>query len=216
MLLPHGYAGQGPEHSSARLERYLQLCAEDNMFVANCTTPANFFHLLRRQALQMVRKPLVVMSPKSMLRHTRVVSTMEELANGAFQKVIGEVDDIDPAGVRRVIFCSGKVYYELAEVRAERQLGDVALVRLEQLYPFPSDEIRALLEGYPDGVEVMWCQEEPRNMGAWPMMDEWMGELLGGRPPRYAGRPRAASPATGNPKKHKTERAALLDAAFAP
>jgi 2-oxoglutarate dehydrogenase E1 component len=217
MLLPHGYEGQGPEHSSARLERYLQLCAEENVVVANITTPANFFHLLRRQSLQRVRKPLVVMSPKSLLRHAECVSTLEELSEGHYQRVISETDaDVRIESVHRVVFCSGKVYYELREARRARGVSDVALIRLEQLYPLPADEICAVLAAAPADVEVAWCQEEPRNMGAWPLMDEWMSEVLGGRPPRYIGRRRAAAAATGSPKRHRTEQAALIDEALAP
>ena len=212
-LLPHGYEGQGPEHSSARVERYLQLCAEDNVIVANCTTPASFYHLLRRQALMRARKPLVVMSPKSLLRNPACASSLEELAEGHFQRVIPDIE-VDPAEVQRVIFCSGKVYYDLRDERERRGERRVALVRLEQLYPMPDREVRAFLDACPLGPEVVWCQEEPRNMGAWPMMDEWMGEILGGTPPRYIGRKRAASPATGSPATHRRELAALLDAAF--
>ena len=216
MLLPHGYEGQGPEHSSARLERYLQSCAEDNIIVANCTTPASFFHLLRRQALMKVRKPLVVMSPKSLLRHAECISTLDDLATGHFSHVLGETDaDIDPAAVRRVVFCSGKVYYEVRAARRERGIKDIALVRLEQLYPFPADAIRAELARYPDSAEVVWCQEEPRNMGAWPMMDEWFFNALG-KVPGYAGRPVAAAPATGFPFKHKAQQAKLVDDALSP
>jgi len=218
MLLPHGYEGQGPEHSSARLERFLQLCAEDNLFVANCTTPANFFHLLRRQVHQQLRKPLVVMAPKSLLRHPRATSTLEELADGRFMRVLPEADATMVDGdVKRVVFCSGKVYYDLLaerEYRGDKGGADkVALVRLEQLHPFPADAISAELSRYGD-AEVVWCQEEPQNMGAWPMMDEWMGSVLGGRPPRYVGRSPAASPATGSPSKHRAEQAALVDEAL--
>ncbi len=218
MLLPHGYEGQGPEHSSARLERYLQCCAEDNMVVANCTTPANFFHLLRRQALQRVRKPLIVMSPKSLLRHPECVSTLEELSAGAFKAVIPEVD-ADITAVRRVVFCSGKVYYELKAERLDRRVRDVALVRVERLHPFPADEIRAVVAGYGPDVEVVWAQEEPRNMGAWPMFDEWLREALHDRAPgggavRYVGRPAAAATATGFPQKHRAQQDALIDEAL--
>ena len=212
MLLPHGYEGQGPEHSSARLERYLQLCAEDNVTVANCTTPANLFHLLRRQVLLKIRKPLVVMSPKSLLRHPQCISTIDELAEGHFQRVIPDTTVASDA-VSRVVFCSGKVYYELLAARDDREEERVALVRLEQLYPFPADEVRAVLASHP-GAEVAWCQEEPRNMGAWPMMDEWMGAVLGGMPPRYIGRPESASPATGFHKVHKQEQQQLVDEAI--
>ena len=210
LLLPHGYEGQGPEHSSARLERYLQCCAQDNMVVANCTTPANFFHLLRRQALQRVRKPLIVMSPKSLLRHPECISTLDDLANGAFLPVIGETDeDVSAGAVQRVVLCSGKLYYELRAERRERGIKDVALLRLDRLYPLPAAELTAELAQYGD-IEVVWCQEEPRNMGAWPMMDEWLGEALGGRTPRYVGRPAAAATATGFPAKHKAQQARLI------
>lgn len=215
MLLPHGYEGQGPEHSSARLERYLQLCAEDNVVVANCTTPNNFFHLLRRQMLQRVRKPLVVMSPKSLLRHPACVCTLDDLAAGAFQPLLDDAASaLAPERVDRVVFCSGKIFYELEAAREAADAWNVALVRLERLHPFPAAEVAACLGRFPGGVEVVWCQEEPRNMGAWPMMDEWMGELLGGQPPRYIGRKRAASPATGSPKKHRFEQSRLIQEAL--
>ncbi len=212
MLLPHGYEGQGPEHSSARLERYLQLCAEDNVVVANCTTPASFFHLLRRQALLKVRKPLVVMSPKSLLRHPRCVSKLEDLTKGSFKRVI-DCRKVQPEEVERVVFCSGKVFYDLLAAREEREQYKVALVRLEQLYPFPEGEVQACFARYPESAEIVWCQEEPRNMGAWPMMDEWFFEALG-RVPRYIGRDRAASPATGSPKKHRAEHDAVIEEAL--
>ncbi|MCK6505886.1 2-oxoglutarate dehydrogenase E1 component [Myxococcota bacterium] len=213
LLLPHGYEGQGPEHSSARLERFMQLCAEDNVVVANCTTPASFFHLLRRQALWQLRKPLVHMSPKSLLRHPQCVSTLDELANGSFQRVIGD-GQVDLSTARRVVFCSGKVYYELLSTRAEAGIQDIALVRLEQLYPFPVDHVLDIVGRCSAGVEVVWCQEEPRNMGAWPMIDEWMADALGERP-LYVGRKAAASPATGSPKRHRAEQEALLRKALA-
>jgi 2-oxoglutarate dehydrogenase E1 component len=206
MLLPHGYEGQGPEHSSARLERFLQLCAEENVFVANCTTPASFFHLLRRQALQPLRKPLVVMSPKSLLRHPECVSSLDELAQGRFEPLLVDREVSDP---RRLVFCSGKIYFELRAARAALGATDVALLRLEQLYPFPAAQIREVLAAHPQ-AEVVWCQEEPRNMGAWPILDEWFAELLDGRAPRYVGRLRAAAPATGSPRKHRKEQDALL------
>ena len=215
MLLPHGYEGQGPEHSSARLERYLQSCAEDNIIVANCTTPASFFHLLRRQALMKTRKPLVVMSPKSLLRHAECVSTLDDLASGQFARVLGETDeDVVADKVKRVVFCSGKVYYELRKARREAGRNDIALVRLEQLYPFPAAEVQAEVAKYGSDVEVVWCQEEPRNMGAWPMMDEWFFSTLG-RVPGYAGRPVAAAPATGFPAKHQAQQAKVIHDAFA-
>ena len=212
MLLPHGYAGQGPEHSSARLERFLQLCAEDNVVVANCTAPANFFHLLRRQALQKVRKPLVVMSPKALLRHPRCVSSISELCDGRFNPVYFD-EMVDASKVERVVFVSGKVYYQLLEHREKINDQRVALVRLERLYPFPKAEVEQVLQKYP-GAEIVWCQEEPRNMGAWPMMDEWLGGVLGGKPPRYIGRKEAASPATGSPQAHRAEQAAITEQTF--
>ena len=212
MLLPHGYEGQGPEHSSARLERYLQLCAEDNVVVANCTTPANFFHLLRRQIHQTTRKPLVVMSPKSLLRHPRCISKLENMANGEFLELMMD-EQADPSKVERLVFCSGKIYFDLLEKKEELNEERVAICRLEQLYPFPKDLVQKALQHF-NASEVVWCQEEPKNMGAWPMMDEWLGEELGGRIPRYIGRKRAASPATGSPKVHKREQKAIVDQTF--
>lgn len=210
MLLPHGYEGQGPEHSSARVERYLQLCAEDNVFVCNCTTPANFFHLLRRQVLLPVRKPLIVMTPKSLLRHKECVSTLDELADGAFHKVLDDPELDDPSKVRRLLFCSGKVFYDLIAARRKAGEDRLAIVRLEQLYPFPVSEIRQVLERYPEDAELVWCQEEPHNMGPWPMLDNWFGQINGGIPPRYIGRRPNASPATGSPSKHREEQAAVV------
>jgi 2-oxoglutarate dehydrogenase E1 component len=214
LLLPHGYEGQGPEHSSARLERFLQLCAEENLQVANCTTPANFFHLLRRQVLRNVRKPLVVMTPKSLLRHPDATSTLDDLAAGGFSSVLA--DHEPPAGpVRRVVLCSGKVWTELLAERRKRQDAGVALVRVEMLYPFPARAIAAEVAKYP-GAEVVWCQEEPKNMGAWPSFAQWFADELPELRVRYVGRPAAASPATGSHKKHVAEQGALLTAAFAP
>ncbi|MEC7987858.1 MAG: 2-oxoglutarate dehydrogenase E1 component, partial [Myxococcota bacterium] len=212
MLLPHGYEGQGPEHSSARLERFLQLCAEDNIVVANCSTPANFFHILRRQVLQRVRKPLVIMSPKSLLRHPKCISSLDDLANGSFRPLYPD-ESADPDKVERLVFCSGKIYYELLERKEEIQDSRVALCRLERLYPFPSQLVSEEIQRFA-GAEVIWCQEEPRNMGAWPMMDEWLAEVLSGRPPRYIGRKKAASPATGSPSAHKREQRAIVDSTF--
>ncbi len=214
MLLPHGYEGQGPEHSSARLERYLQASAQENIQVANVTTPANIFHLLRRQMLRRARKPLVLMSPKSVLRHPLATSTVDELAGGRFQRVIGEVDELDAAKVRRVVLCSGKVYYDLLAARRERNIADVALVRVEMLHPFPIPDIQAELARYPATAELVWCQEEPKNMGAWPRLLHFFFEGMPDRIPRYAGRPDAASPATGSKKKHEREQSAVLEAAL--
>ncbi len=214
MLLPHGYEGQGPEHSSARMERYLTMCAEQNMQVANCTTPASFFHLLRRQVVRKVRKPLIVMTPKSGLRHPLATSTLDELAEGSFQPVIDEIDDLDPAKVRRVVLCSGKVYYELLAARREANEERIALVRLEQLYPFPQRELMEIYARYGE-AEVVWAQEEPRNMGAWPRALHWfLDELPANRLPRYVGRLEAASPATGSHRKHVREQNALVEEAL--
>ena len=211
MLLPHGYEGQGPEHSSAKLERYLQLCADGNMQVANCTTPANFFHLLRRQVLRRVRKPLVVMTPKSLLRHAQAVSTLDDLANGAFQRIIPEHQELED--VKRVVLCSGKIYYELLSRRQELRQEQVALVRVELLHPFPIEALRAEFARYPNAAFV-WCQEEPANMGAWPSYFHWFHQHFPGHLPRYIGRRPAASPATGSHKKHVAQQTALIDAAL--
>jgi 2-oxoglutarate dehydrogenase E1 component len=216
LLLPHGYEGQGPEHSSARPERYLQLCAERNMAVCNLTTPANYFHALRRQLKRNFRKPLVLFTPKSLLRHKLAVSPLHEMASGsAFQLVIPEIDQIGPAeSVRRVVLCSGKVYYDLLATRRERNLNDVAILRLEQMYPFPEKTLGRLLAPYRD-AEVIWCQEEPENMGAWSFVDRRIEKVLSrldgaAKRPRYAGRVEAASPATGFARTHAAEQAALV------
>ena len=212
MLLPHGYEGQGPEHSSARLERFMMLCAEDNIQIVNATTPANLFHLMRRQVLRKIRKPLIVMSPKSLLRHPDCVSSIDELAEGRFHRVIGDAAEL--ADVRRVVLCSGKVFYDLDAARTERGQADVALVRVEELYPYPSDRILEEVERYP-GAEVVWAQEEPRNMGAWPVYCDWLRELLpADRQPRYVGRKPAASPATGSHKVHVREQQQLIEEAL--
>jgi 2-oxoglutarate dehydrogenase E1 component len=216
MLLPHGYEGQGPEHSSARLERFLLACGNDNIQVANLTTPANLFHGLRRQVKRKARKPLVVMTPKSLLRHPRAVSTLDDLANGEFQRVIPEVDDsVDPARVERVVFCSGKIYFELLAARAERLEDKVALVRVELLHPWPAADLDAIIASYPDSAELVWCQEEARNMGAWTVvLHWWMEHVPLTRLPRYVGRPPAASPATGSHKKHVAEQTKLVSEAL--
>ena len=220
MLLPHGYEGQGPEHSSARLERFLQLCGEDNMQVVNCTTPANFFHALRRQLARNFRKPLVVMTPKSLLRHKLCTSTLAEFASGTtFQRVIPEIDGlVADAKIRRLVFTSGKLYYDLLEARRDQGIEDVALVRVEQYYPFPAGEIAQALKRYP-AAEVVWAQEEPKNMGAWsfiaPRITEVM-DSLGRMTERvlYIGRKEAASPAAGYLKIHQREQQALIAAAL--
>jgi 2-oxoglutarate dehydrogenase E1 component len=220
MLLPHGQEGQGPEHSSARLERYLQLCAERNMTVGNITTPANYFHALRRQLKRNFRKPLVLMTPKSLLRHKLAVSALSEFAAGSrFRTVIGEQDDISPKKeVKRVVLCSGKVYYDLLAERRARAITDVALVRVEQIYPFPAISLPKELARYPN-AEVVWCQEEPENNGAWCFVDRKIENVLAGlrvkaKRPVYIGRPEAASPAAGLAKTHAAEQAALVDRAL--
>jgi len=224
MLLPHGYEGQGPEHSSARLERFLQLCAVDNLQVCNPTTPAQYFHLLRRQMHRPFRKPLVVMTPKSLLRHKLAVSALGELTDGAFQTVLDDVAAagapeagvvLDRSRVTRVLLCSGKIYHTLLAARRERALERVAIVRIEQLYPFPQRELRALLERYPQAAQVFWVQEEPANMGAWQFVYHRLGRtLLDGAQLAYVGRPEAASPATGSYKVHLAEEAELAQRAF--
>jgi 2-oxoglutarate dehydrogenase E1 component len=216
LLLPHAYEGQGPEHSSARLERFLQLCADRNMQVVNCTTPAQLFHVLRRQMHRTFRKPLVVMSPKSLLRHPRAVSTLDELAGSTFQTVLDDARVAKPAAVRRVVLCAGKIFYPLAAARDDGKRDDVAIVRVEQLYPFPAAELQALLSRYSGAREVVWVQEEPANQGAWTFVRPRLADLLGpARSVQYVGRDEAASPATGNYKIHQAEEAAILEQALA-
>jgi 2-oxoglutarate dehydrogenase E1 component len=219
LLLPHGFEGQGPEHSSARLERWLALSAEDNIQVAYPTTPAQYFHLLRRQVLRPLRKPLVVLTPKSLLRSPRMVSPLADLARGTFERVLGDAEaEGNAASVRRILLCSGKLYWELrerAEQRAkEKGHSDVAILRLEQLYPLPEAELRAALQPYPAELEVVWVQEEPRNMGAWPYLHMNACEELLARPLRGLYRAESASPATGSLKSHKIEQEELIAAAF--
>jgi 2-oxoglutarate dehydrogenase E1 component len=214
LFLPHGYEGQGPEHSSARLERFLQLCAEQNMQVCVPSTPAQMFHMLRRQMLRGFRKPLIVMTPKSLLRHELSTSSLEDLTHGTFANIIGEVEDLPPAQVRRVVFCSGKVYYDLLKARRKDNIRDVALVRIEQLYPFPGEEYDAVLRKYASARDIVWCQEEPQNQGAWYQIRHRMQELGGRRDVLYAGRPPAAAPATGMSKLHETEQNTLVHAAL--
>jgi len=217
LLLPHGYEGQGPEHSSARPERFLQLCAEHNMQVCVPTTPAQIFHLLRRQMVRNFRKPLIVMSPKSLLRHKAAVSTLEELATGKFQTVIPETEQLDAAKVRRVIVCSGKVYYDLADYRRENKIADMAVLRLEQQYPFPHADFKAEIVKYPKATEVIWCQEEPQNQGAWYRLRAYLRADIDDRQVlAYAGRPISASPAVGYMSKHVAQQQQLVRDAFAP
>jgi 2-oxoglutarate dehydrogenase E1 component len=213
LLLPHGFEGQGPEHSSARIERFLQLSAEDNIQVCNPTTPAQFFHLLRRQVNRPWRKPLVVFTPKSLLRHPQAVSTLDELATGSFHRVLGD-EHGDPSRVKRVLLCSGKVYFDLAAERTRRGAQDVAIVRLEQYYPL-GDALAKALAPYREGTPVVWVQEEPRNMGAWYFVHARQGEMLGGRHPlTLVSRPESASPATGSKAAHDIEQKQLMDDAF--
>ena len=219
MLLPHGSDGQGPEHSSARLERFLQLCAEDNMQVVTPTTPAQIFHALRRQVVRPARKPLIVMSPKSLLRHKLAVSTLEELAQGQFQTVIPEIDQLDNNQVTRLVLCGGKVYYDLLEKRREAELNNVAIVRIEQLYPYPEQRLEEILAAYPNVKELVWCQEEPKNQGAWLFIAPRLYDdvLKSGKQIRlsYAGREASAAPACGSPYLHAKQQAQLVNDALA-
>jgi len=214
MLLPHGYEGQGPEHSSARLERYLQMCAEHNMQVCVPTTPAQAFHMLRRQMVRPYRKPLVVMTPKSLLRHKLATSTLEDLTEGTFQSVIPEIDDLHRNEVRRVVMCSGKVYYDLLERRRRDEMRDVAIIRLEQLYPFPENELKEAIKRYEKIDDFCWCQEEPMNQGTWYSSNHHMRRCIGELPLRYAGRPHSASPAVGYGKLHSQQQNALVESAL--
>jgi 2-oxoglutarate dehydrogenase E1 component len=216
MLLPHGFEGQGPEHSSARLERYLQLCAEDNMQVANITTPANYFHALRRQMHRPFRKPLVIMTPKSLLRHKRAVSKAEDFQGAShFMRILSDPDAPADAQVKRLVLCSGKVAYDLFDARDAAELKDTAIVRVEQLYPFPSEPLAARLKRMTSLEDVVWAQEEPKNNGGWffvePFIEECL-EIAKVKPQRarYAGRKASASPATGLAKRHQAEQAALV------
>ncbi|WP_374089287.1 2-oxoglutarate dehydrogenase E1 component [Methylomicrobium lacus] len=215
LLLPHGFEGQGPEHSSARLERYLQLCAEHNMQVCTPTTPAQIFHLLRRQMVRPYRKPLIVMSPKSLLRHKLAVSTLEDLTGGHFQTIIGEVDDIDPNKVTRFVLCAGKVYYDLLEARREAGLQHVAIARIEQLYPFPNDQFKAELAKYPNLKEFVWCQEEPKNQGVWYQSNHHFHDNLAPHiRVSYSGREASAAPAVGSFYVHIKQQKAVVDSAL--
>jgi 2-oxoglutarate dehydrogenase E1 component len=214
LLLPHSHEGQGPDHTSGRLERYLQLCAEDNMRVAVPTTPASYFHLLRRQALSPKKKPLVVFTPKSLLRHRRVVSAIEDFTTGTFAPVLDDPSAPDPGAVRRVLLCSGKVFYDLYEAREERTITDAAIIRLEQLYPMPVAEVRAALRRYAGAEDFVWVQEEPANQGAWSFIALNLLEHLDGVALRRISRPAAAAPAVGSTKMHDAEQAALIEAAL--
>jgi len=219
LLLPHGYEGQGPEHSSARLERFLQLSAEHNIQVCVPTTPAQVFHMLRRQAIRPLRRPLVVMSPKSLLRHKQATSSLDEMAEGKFLPVIGETDDLDPKKVRRAVLCSGKVFYDLRDARREREIDDIAIIRLEQLYPFPEEELYKELEKYPNLSDSVWCQEEPMNQGAWYSSQHHMRRVIHRHNAeiylRYVGRDASAAPAAGYMALHIEQQNNFINEALA-
>ncbi len=215
MLLPHGFEGQGPEHSSARLERFLSLCAEDNMRVCLPTTPAQYFHLLRRQMRDAKRIPLVVLTPKSLLRHPSNVSRAADFSVGLFHPVMDDPAVAEREAVRRILLCSGKVYYDLAAERTRRGAADVAILRVEQLYPYPEWNLAQALGSYTRAQTVCWVQEEPQNMGAWEFMRHRIARTLPfAREVRYAGRPESASPATGSLLAHRKQQAALVASAF--
>jgi 2-oxoglutarate dehydrogenase E1 component len=222
LYLPHGYEGQGPEHSSARFERFLQNCAEDNIQVCNLTTPAQLFHALRRQVLRPWRKPMVIMTPKSLLRVAgsskgphRPVSTITDLTEGRFHRVLGDTSGVDPASVKKILLCSGKVYYDLALAREARKANDVAILRLEQLYPL-NDELRQALAPYKEGTPLVWVQEEPKNYGPWYYITANVPEFLHHRfPITCVARAASASPATGSRASHLLEQRMLIDEAFA-
>ncbi len=215
LLLPHGLEGMGPEHSSARfLERFLNLCAKDNIQVAYPSTPAQFFHLLRRQALRLWRKPLVVMTPKSLLRLPEASSTLDELAGSAFQRIIPDTSKLRKSPVR-ILLCAGKIYFELEKARSERKRDDIAIVRLEQIYPLNTDLLESVLKEYPRDTPAVWVQEEPENMGAWRFLRARLGQRLFDRHPfTVVSRPESSSPATGSANAHKLEQSRIVDAAF--
>jgi 2-oxoglutarate dehydrogenase E1 component len=213
MLLPHGLEGLGPEHSSARLERFLQLCAADNLQVCNLSTPAQYFHCLRRQAISSCRKPLIVMSPKSLLRHPLAVSTREDLTDGHFQEVLD--DPGAPKQVKKVLLCSGKIYYELLQRRDARKQNDTAILRFEQFYPFPEERLATILTHYPGARDYVWVQEEPANLGAWNFLRHRL-EAFTGQALNYIGRQPAASPATGFANIYRQEQAAIVNEAVGP
>ena len=215
MFLPHGYEGQGPEHSSARLERFMQLCAEHNIQVCVPSNSAQLFHMVRRQVIRPMRKPLIVMMPKSLLRKKESASPLAELASGGFQVVIGETESVAPKKVKRVVFCAGKVYYDIVAERAKRSLEDIAVVRIEQLYPFPHDEFAVQIAAYPNANTIAWAQEEPRNQGAWRSIQHYLVQnMRADQTLVYAGRESAASPAVGYLQLHNEQQRALVDAAL--
>jgi 2-oxoglutarate dehydrogenase E1 component len=215
MLLPHGFEGQGPEHSSARIERYLQLCADQNIQVCTPTTPAQIFHLLRRQLIRDYRKPLIVMSPKSLLRHKLAVSNLSDLTDGQFLPVIGEQDSLIPEQVTRLVLCAGKIYYDLLEVRRQDNLNHIAIIRIEQLYPFPNQQFKAEIDKFPGIKQIVWCQEEPENQGAWYQSKHRFLNFFGKDTPiSYAGRVAAAAPAVGCYKTHLSEQKSVVQTAL--
>ena len=215
LFLPHGYEGQGPEHSSARLERFLQLCAEHNMQVCVPSTPAQMFHMLRRQMRRPFRKPLIVMTPKSLLRHKMSVSPLTALSAGEFELIIPEAEPLETGKTRRIVFCSGKVYYDLLEARQVHGVDNVAVIRIEQLYPFPISQYSKILNEYPHVEDIVWCQEEPQNQGAWYQIRHRLQEpLLNHQQLFYAGRQSAAAPASGIFKIHLQQQQALVEAAL--
>jgi 2-oxoglutarate dehydrogenase E1 component len=214
-MLPHGYEGQGPEHSSARLERFMQLAADNNMQIVQPTSASQIFHVLRRQIVRQFRKPLVIMTPKSLLRNKDATSALTEFTKGSFQTVIPENKDLKADRVKRIVVCSGKVYYDLAKRREEREDDTVAILRVEQLYPFPHKVFAAELRKYPNATDIVWCQDEPQNQGAWFFVQHYIHEnMLEGQKLGYAGRPASASPAVGYSHLHQEQQKALLDQAF--
>jgi len=215
LFLPHGYEGQGPEHSSARLERFLQLCAEHNIQVVVPSNAAQLFHMIRRQAIRKMRKPLIVMMPKSLLRKKEATSSMDDLAHGKFEVVIGETEKLNAKKVKRLVFCSGKVYYDLVAERVKRAIEDIAILRIEQLYPFPHEEFREQIAIYPNAKSVVWAQEEPGNQGAWHRIQHYLlREMRADQTLSYALRPSSASPAVGYLSKHSEQQKELVDAAL--
>jgi 2-oxoglutarate dehydrogenase E1 component len=215
MLLPHGFEGQGAEHSSARLERYLQLCAQNNIQVCVPSTPAQMFHLLRRQMLRKYRKPMVVMTPKSLLRHKLAVNALDDICQGTFSSVLSEVDALPHDGIKRVIMCSGKVYYDLLTRRRELELNEVAIIRIEELYPFPVNALNAVLQQYQNAEQLIWCQEEPKNQGAWDYFEpRFAAKLDHPCMVEYVGRAPSAAPAVGSAKVHAQQQKKLVKQAL--
>ncbi len=213
MFLPHGYEGQGPDHSSARLERYLSLAGNENMRIVNPTTPAQLFHLLRRQMLNPVRKPLIVLTPKGLLRHPECVSRLDDFVRGSFQEILD--DPLRPQDTKKIVLCSGRIYYDISAMRAKLKINDMAVIRVEQLYPFNKERLKSILEQYEGYKEVIWMQEEPANMGAWDFLRPQLREILPKqREAHYIGRERSASTAVGSHAVHKHEVAAIMHALF--